>query len=763
MKHLFFYLFLMLSVFGVANAAESQISSSCTNVSINEEMGLSNCADEEATKNIIFQAAGKAIAKRNFEYAGSLFSKWINISSDKYPDNQSKNTVIVEPSKQAFYLVVKIFGILILVYCGYGLYKQQQTGTILVLENLFLIPYVFGGGYLVLTNFFDLAQILAACGVFLLLIVLSVLLSVVIPIFSVIDTKAVQHDAKIEAEYVASAIIDDLAVVYINDVRNRKRLIGNYSVTSDFKGHKITDDSLRDCFDVQHVKSEGDLGDTFIPEAVMNSDYCARNVSGFKVYEMGKVQINLRSDESVAILNKIRDISERVRLEYAYAVERNNCALSYQSIKDRSLLMYSSCMDMKGGSKLNLDDGYIKLVSDKPVSDESLKSTRSALVKELSGFIYEQAIKGADDIKVNGIQKGVDGITQFLGSGTEFKREYQSKVSSVLNSVFVNTDVTVKRDMLNSFVEYLRDDDSSKLELGKNNDFGVLDYASKLNSDNAKVQIFRTVNIVSGGAASKLGFNYEDCFNKENCAVASPNALDQATESIKSFMVPAFGVYVSLRIWESVANAENEKIVNTNQKLAASGKPAGMISSYLFTLMLTICVAYLILNYKLYGRQIFRVLDWLMMTVVASFTLMFALFGFMLEVILHRKINPNYLDALRSCGFYDILFRPLLLCLGWVTLIIMMYISSAINSILIYKHVESYVDFMGTSGVVADTISMLMFYGVYAFAMIAGLHKTITTIDDVISEEDESLFEGLSNTLNSANSVFNQLKGLRDR
>ena len=758
MKKLFLIFILLFSAIINSNA---ETPDSCNGVTIDDKLSLSNCVNEEAKKQAGFIVASWFVAKRNFEYAASVFSSWVDIDTEGYKDNESRNKVISEPILYAIKLALYVVAYFIMFYMISGLLEQAKTGKSIVFGNLYVLPLLFGGGILLMSTFLDFIQILLACGIFILLMVVAVLIPFFSTFFNEADIKTVQNEARLESEFRAAEIIDGLNIVYLNDIRNRKRLIINSSETNN-NGYQVNDKAYVECFKNRNVKSSGLISDSFIPVSVMNSSYCARTIGGWNTWEVGHVQDNLIDESSMLVMSKVADIGERLRAGYSAKVERNNCAIAHQSIKNHSILMYAACMDLEDGGDLNVvTDNYITLVQDTPLSDKALEAIKKEYVDELANAIYEAAIQEAEKVELGKVQHGVAGLAQFLGSGNEYKREYRNAVFRVMNAVSVNTDVEIKKNTLNSFIDYAFND-SLKAEFGSNNDFGLLDYAAELKSEeSSKLTLFRTVNVVTGGGASGLGFNYEDCREKGNCAMASPDVLSMAGDATASFLKPAFSIYLTVKIWEGVAKSENNKMFNQNKKVGSTEVTAKVIGNIVLGLIVTVCFFYLLLNYKLYMRQLFRILDWLLMSVVAAFTMLFALFGIFAELIIHRRLTINPFAIIRECGLYDVLFRPLLLCFGWVTLIIMMYISSAVNSILIRLHLEEYIAFYGTAGVVSDIISLIIFNFIYVLAMLVGLHKTIETVDEMISEENESLFSGLKNSLNAADSVFSKIKNLQ--
>ncbi|HEQ1926714.1 TPA: hypothetical protein VEN67_006789, partial [Pseudomonas aeruginosa] len=77
-------------------------------------------------------------------------------------------------------------------------------------------PLLFGGGLLLMFNFLDFIQILVACGIFILLMVVAVLIPFFSTFFNEADIKTVQNEARLESEFRAAEIIDGLNIVYLN-------------------------------------------------------------------------------------------------------------------------------------------------------------------------------------------------------------------------------------------------------------------------------------------------------------------------------------------------------------------------------------------------------------------------------------------------------------------------------------------------------------------------------------------------------------------
>jgi hypothetical protein len=80
---------------------------------------------------------------------------------------------------------------------------------------------------------------------------------------------------------------------------------------------------------------------------------------------------------------------------------------------------------------------------------------------------------------------------------------------------------------------------------------------------------------------------------------------------------------------------------------------------------------------------------------------------------------------------------------------------------LIRIHLEGYISFYGSTGVVADIVTLIIFSGFYAVLMLMTAHKTVQAVDNELQQESESLFNGLSNSMDAANSVFEKLKGIQ--
>lgn len=757
MKRIIFCLFLMFFALSSVKAAEQAADQSCNQASLDDKLGLSNCINNEAKKQTLYIVAAKYIVLRNFESGAGMFSAYADFSGEDYPDNTDKNLILTYNMNLAIFMVMWLFGGLVAFHFINGLRSQSKTGSIKSMANLYAGVYILGSGFVIISYFYDIVQITAAAAVFLLMIVVAVFIAPIITLMSYVDMKVVDQAAKVEADYKAEQIVDGLTTIFINDIRNRKQLI----TISNPSGEVIKDFSYPTCFATKNVKSESTNLISVIPESVKNTAFCARTLGGFNTYEMGHFTANIKNGGSAEIMTKIEEMNDRIRLEYAYTVERNNCALASQKVKDRDLKMYTSCMDLEDGYVLNLTNGNkIKPIIEQPVSNDSLVAIKKKFVSELSAVILQAAKDESAELKLAPAQKGMPGVYQLLGSGGEFKKAYQTAMYSVINSVEVNTDVEVKREVLSSFYDTLIGNNSAT-GLGLNNDFNVLDYASEIkDSSLTQTQLFRTANVVSGNAASRLGFNYEDCFNKTNCATASPNALDQATEAMGSFVGPAMNAYIALRIWESVAQSENNKLINVKSKIASTEKAAKVAADFIFNIILTLVVAYLFLFWNLYFVQLMKILDWFFKVIVGTFTLLLGLIAIGLELVVKGRINFNYLDILREIGFYDILFRPILICMGWVTLIIMLYFSSAINSILIYKHTASYITFIGAGDAASDLISIVMFNAIYLFLMIIGHHSSIVTVNNLIDEEDAMLFSGTKGALNAANSIMQEVKGM---
>ncbi|WP_372821380.1 hypothetical protein ACCE15_19140 [Pseudomonas parafulva] len=760
MKKIILFLVLIFSPLCFVHAAEQTPDQSCNQTSLNDNLGLSNCINAEAKKQTLFLIGAKVIIKKNFEIGAGFFSNFAVFSSDDYPDNSKNNLILTNNIELAIYIIGMIFGGCILLFFVLALKSQSETGTIKSMSNLYASVYIIGGGYVIIQNFFDIMQIAAAAAIFLLLIVIAVFVTPFMALMSVVDVKIVDQAAKVEADFKAEQIIDGLTTVFINDVRNRKNLIAMANPLSGFSSN-MDDYSYPTCFATKNVKSESTNLTSVIPESVKNTAFCARTIGGFNTYEMGHFKVNLKNNGSAEIMDKIEEMNDRVRLEYAYLVERNDCALASQKIKDRDLKMYTSCMDLEDGYIVKLTNGNkIKPINEQPVSKESLIAIKKKFVSELSAVILQSSKDEAAVIKLPPAQKGLNGAFQLIGTGGEFKKAYQNAIFSVINSVEVDTDVEVRREMLNSFYDKLTGNESEN-NLGFNNDFSVHDYAGSISDTSlSQAQLFRTANVISGNAASRLGFNYEDCFNKTNCATASPNALDQATDAMGSFIGPAVKAYIALRIWESVAQSENNKLINAKSKIGFTEKGAKVSADFIFNIMFTLGFAYLFLFWNLYFTQLMKILDWFFKVIVGTFTLLLGLIAIGLELVVKGRINFNYLDILREIGFYDVLFRPVLICLGWVTLIIMLYFSSAINSILIYKHTASYITFIGVGDVASDLISIVMFNAIYLFLMIIGHHSSIVTVNKLIDEEDAVLFSGTKGALNAANSIMQEVKGM---
>lgn len=755
MKKLFLFLFLL---FASANiyAAESK----CNVDNVDDKLALSNCVEYQSSSNIFYRIGSKVISKLNFTRVADAFSPIVDIDTESYPDNSKKNAVIVEPILYIVSIALLIFA----VYAGWiyirGLINSSSSGEVRSMKNLYMPVWLFGGGYVTINTFMDLGQMLAACGLIIAMLFWAYLQAALSYIFGWGDLKTVQNEILVQSEYVASQLIDGETQIFINDIRNRKRLIMNKSVSVDTYGYKLEDWEYIKCFSDENISGSSVFNTDLIPKSVLNSAYCARTVGNYDNYTMGKLEDKIQVGNTGAVLTEIESMESSIR-GFAAKVERNNCAIAYQSVKNLDIKMFVSCMDMEDSGQLKLkENDYLTVVSDQPIAKEAMMADRKVLTDTLAKKLYDLAIEDASEVqKPADNRSDLPGITSFVGSQNEYTKAYRAAAMNVLNAVSVNNDVSVSRGFLTSMITSNKN--RNDFELGRNNDYGVLDYSSVLNETDSKITLFRTVNAVSGGMASSIGFNYEDCFNSKSCATTSTNILGVISDAAYSVIVPSFTVYLGAAIWEGIAKGEDAKLVNTNKKIASTATPAKKIKDIAFVATIVVAFFYLAFNYELYGRQILRVFDWLLMTVVSSFVMIFVVLAFIIDVYEKKKVDPNYFSLIREAGLFDIVFRPVVLSIWMVSLLIVSYIVMAINSILIRLHLEGYISFYGTTGVVADIVSLIIFSSFYAILMIVTAHITIKEIDKTLSNESEALFTGLSNSLEAADSVFAKMKSLQ--
>ncbi|HEQ2037071.1 TPA: hypothetical protein VEP96_004814 [Pseudomonas aeruginosa] len=759
MKKFIFALFLSVLSFSV----QADESSSCKDISYDDSLGIESCIEEKGKTEVAFKLASKVILKRNFEYATAIVANvaGVNISSEGYPDNSQKNRMLFESIKYVISIALFCMFLITSYFYVKGLHSQQTTGKVWSMQNLYILLWLFGGGFIVVYFFFDVAQILAACGLLVFMILWAVIAPVVMDIFAKGDIKTIKSEAELESQYIAAQIIDDLKVLHITDIKNRKAMLAKYAIQPETYGYKLESRELVNCYKNRNVQGETIVSNTFIPHQILNSSYCARTVEGYSTYKIGFVQDKLMEGNSAEIINKIEEMNDRIRL-FSSKVERNNCAIAYQSVKNVEIKMIAACTDLEDGGDLSVHtDNYVNVINELPIQDSVLQAQEKALVDELAKSIFNSAIAQADGIPPLKQQSGVSGFFQFLGSASEYQKEYRKEVIKVMNSIYVNNEVEINKGFLKTLIPTFGTD-RNDVELGVLNPYKVLDYALNISETDSKIKLFRTINAVSGGAASSFGFNYKDCFNKSNCAVASTNVLGVVSDAATSVLAPAFVVYMGASIWEGVAKSESNKVINTNKQISTSEIRAKLIKGISLVVMITIAVFYLRFNYALYGKQFLKLLDWLFMTIIASFTMLFTIFGFILDAIIRKRIDVNYFEGITRIGVWDILFRPTLLACWLYIMIIVVYIMNAIGSILIRMHLQEYISFYGTTGVIADIVTMMIFSAAYAFLMIISSHKAIEEIDKVLSSENESLFSGLSNSLESAESVFAKIKGLQN-
>ncbi|HEQ1926702.1 TPA: hypothetical protein VEN67_006777, partial [Pseudomonas aeruginosa] len=98
---------------------------SCNGVTIDDKLSLSNCVNEEAKKQAGFIVGSWFVVKRNFEYAASIFSSWVDIDTEGYKDNESRNKVISEPIKYAINFAISVVALFIMFYFISGLLEQS--------------------------------------------------------------------------------------------------------------------------------------------------------------------------------------------------------------------------------------------------------------------------------------------------------------------------------------------------------------------------------------------------------------------------------------------------------------------------------------------------------------------------------------------------------------------------------------------------------------------------------------------------------------
>lgn len=754
MKKLFLYLILLFVSFNI-HAEES----TCNVDSVDDKLALSNCIDNKSNSNIFFSFGSKIIEKKNFERSSAIFSPVVDINTETYPDNSKKNAVIKMPVLYIIKIVVWIFAAFMVVVYIRGLI-QATSGEVWTFKNLYMPVILIGGGYASIISFWDFGQILAGCGLIIAMLFWGFIGSILSAIFSSGDVKTIQNEIRVESEYVAAQIVDGATVMFINDIRNRKRLIMNKSVSVDTYGYKLEDFEYKKCFSDENITGSSVFNSDLIPNSVLNSAYCARTVGNYDNYIMGKVEDKIKISNSGAVLAEIESMEPQLR-EFASKVERNNCAIAYQSLKDHDIKMYASCMDLEDSGELKLkENNYIAIVSDQPISKEAMMNQRKMLTAALANKIYDLAIEDAKEVKKSSSnRKDLLGINEFFAVENEYHKDYRAAAMNVVKAVSVNNDVSVSRGFLTSLIT--SDSNRNDFELGRNNDFGVLDYAAVLNETDSKIQLFRTVNAVSGGAASSLGFNYQDCFNSDSCATTSTNILGVIGDAAYSVIVPSFAIYLGASIWEGVAKGEDAKLVNTNKEIASTATAAKKIKDVAFVAIIVVAFFYLAFNYELYGRQLIRVFDWILMTMISSFVMLFVILAFIADVMVQRKIDPNYFELIRKAGLFDIIFRPVVLSIWMLSLLVVTYIVTAINSILIRIHLQGYISFYGTTGVVADIVSLIIFSCFYAILMIVTAHTAVKEVDKALSKESESLFTGLANSMEVADSVFSKLKSVQ--
>lgn len=756
MKKLFLIL-LLFSTFVFADTADD-MQANCLQLAPGDKMSLGNCVNEQMKNQTIFNIGAKVIEKQGWDMAAGVFSPIADINTDGIEDNADKNGIIFGVAKYIGIEALKWFCVFIMVFFGWGLYNQARTGTILSLQNLYMFLWIFGGGGALIYFFWKFVSFIAACGVLIVLFFLAF----VVPIIAGLqakDVKPLNNEFMVASKAKAEEIVDDLNRVFVTDFRNRKVILFNNSNESDVGGLRLEDREFVDCLRSDNVTDAGDSA-MYTPNTLLNTSYCVTKVYGYAEYYVGHVADSLASDESIEIVSQIKALADKERTSYSYLVERNNCARAFNANGDKNKNSFSSCMDMDADGTVKFGkSSYLKMVTDPVMSNDSLKVIRASLVSELSVSIYTASLKAASKIEPAKLSSGVGGLWDMVSANQEYKSNYRAAGNEVINAVTVNTDVNVRKTFIQSSIEVFKSTVVNSDE-GINNDFGLLDYAQSLSADAQPINLFNTVNLVTGGGASLTGFNYEDCLNKTNCAIASLDLAGRLTDATKSVVGPAFTGYLILTVASSVGKSENNKIVGTNKSVGNIEKPAKMGAGIFYAIAIILGFFYLKFFYELFGKPLFRMLDWLFMVVIMSFTMFFAVFGMGITLIKDKRIDMNYFDFIRASGIHDIAFRPLLMGISWVGTLVVMYIMFGISSILTYNHLQEYVSTYSTGSDAADYAMQGVFNFLYAFIMIFTAGKTLSEVDKVFAHESDALFSGMHNSLEAVDSVFDKIKGL---
>lgn len=732
--------------------------SNCSQLASGDKMSLGNCVNAQMQAQAIFSIGAKVIEKQGWEFAAFLFSPIADIDTSQIEDNKQNIAMLKDVSLYITIEALFWFAVFMVVVFILGLLTQARTGKIFSMQNLYLLVWIFGGGGSLIYSFWKIVSIVAAVGIY---IVLS-FLATVVPIIAGLqekDVKPINNELMISAKYKAEEIVDDLNMVNVTDFRNRKVILFNQSNDADYRGLKIEDRDFINCLRENNVVDAGDAT-MYTQNEILNTSFCATKVFGYTEYQVGYVSNSFESDETIEVMNKVKSLADKERRSYSYLVERNNCAYAYQAFQETSKQVYSVCMDMDADGNVKFGQAsYLKPVTDPVRSNDSLKAIRASLVSELAVDIYTAALKGSAKVTPAKLSSGIGGVWDMINANNEYKINYRAAGLAVIDAVTINTEVRVKKNMVQSALDFINTNVVNEDE-GVNNTFGLLDYAASLGADGQPINIFNSVNIVTGGAASLTGFNYTDCLNKTSCAIGSLDIAGRLTDATKSIVGPAFTGYLILTIASSVGKSENNKIVGKNKKVGSIEKPAKMAAGVLYAIAILIGFFYLKFCYDLFVKQLLKMLDWLFMVVIMCFTMFFAIFGLVISIITERKIDMNYFDFIRVSGIHDIAFRPLMMGVSWVGIVLVMYIMMGISSILIYNHLQEFVAQYSVGSVGADYVMQAVFNALYVFTMIYTCGKTLSAVDKAFTDESESMFTGLQNSLGAVDSVFSKIKGL---
>lgn len=757
-------LLLLLVFFTSIVVADNQIDSqaNCTQLADGDKMSLGNCFNAQKDAQSAFRIGAKFIEKQGWDNAAYLLSPVADINTDGIPET-SNNQIPKNVSAYITLTVIKWFGYSMIAIFVWGLLTQSRTGEVFSMQNLYLFAWLFIGGGGMIYFFWIIAMTLGALGISILLIFLAVVVPIIAGL-QVKDVKPINNELMVSSQAKAEEIIDDLNKVNVTDFRNRKVILFNNSNESDHRGLKIEDRDFINCLRKSNVQDAGDAA-MFTQLDILNTSYCATTVYGYEEYQVGYISNGFVTDETTEIMEKLKSISDRERRGYSYLVERNNCSYAYQFNQGRSKESYAACMDMDVDGNVKFSqERYLKVVSDTPMSGDALKEIRQALVNQLAVDIYTAALKASAKVTPNKFTSGIGGVWDMVNANNEYKMNYRAAGLEVISAITVNTEVRVRKTMIQSALDYSADFFKSstvvKSDEGANNDYDLQGYATSLGVSGEPVNIFNSINVVTGGAASLTGFNYTDCLNKSNCAIGSMDIAGRLTDATVSVVAPAFSGYLILTVASSVGKSENNKIVGTNKGVGSIEKPAKMGASILYGIALVIGFFYLKFCYELFGRQLFKILDWLFMVLIIVFTMLFAIFGLVISAIMKRKIDMSYFDFIRVGGTHDIAWRPLIMGVSWVGILLVMYVMMGICSILIYTNLQEYVSMYSMNSYSADYLMQGVFHALYVFLFIYTASTSVKVVMDTFDREENSMFSGTQNALTSVDSVFSKIKGL---